>query len=225
MQKRTFQAFFSILVIDFSFPLVTEHFVSLSYLLELLLSPRGLVLVRVVLEGHFSVGLLDVILVGSPSQAKDLVVVFAHLHLKLVSDHWESGITKNNYMRLVERKGQSIALDGDTLTKRRGTTFCWKNFLYAKILFATFFSSKTRVREIADPLKSWNFPPPPTFHQKLPLSEIVFFSSSFESEFSSRCGFRFHRFFCDALAPSAAAPAILISMPFYSADDVTTNKS
>ena len=94
MQKRTFQAFFSILVIDFSFPLVTEHFVGLSYLLELLLSPRGLVLVRVVLGGHFSVGLLDVILVGSPSQAKDLVVVFAHLHLKLVSDHWESGITK-----------------------------------------------------------------------------------------------------------------------------------
>ena len=140
--KRTFQAFFSILVIDFSFPLVTEHFVSLSYLLELLLSPRGLVLVRVVLEGHFSVGLLDVILVGSPSQAKDLVVVFAHLHLKLVSDHWESGITKNNYTRLVERKGQSIALDEDTLTKRRGATFCWKNFFMPKYFLPLFFLQK-----------------------------------------------------------------------------------
>ncbi len=58
---------------------IAEHLVRLCDLLEPFLSVRGLVLVRVELQGHLAVALLDVILGGVPSHAQHAVVVFSHL--------------------------------------------------------------------------------------------------------------------------------------------------
>lgn len=58
----TFEPLLAVLVVDLPLLLVGEDLVGLGDLLELLLGARALVLVRVELERHFAVRLLDVVL-------------------------------------------------------------------------------------------------------------------------------------------------------------------
>lgn len=70
--------FLPILVVHSSLFGVTQHVVSLRDLLELLLGIGVFILIGVILEGHFPVGFLDFILVGSRLDAQNLVVVLPH---------------------------------------------------------------------------------------------------------------------------------------------------
>ena len=75
---RSFQAFLSKLVVSAALLGVAQNLVGLRDLLEALLSAAGLVLVRVVLESHLTVCLLDVILGGIFADAEHCVVVLSH---------------------------------------------------------------------------------------------------------------------------------------------------
>lgn len=74
-----FEAFLAELVIDIALLLVRQYLVRFGNQFELLLCFRGLILVRVVLEGKLAVCLLDFILCRSATDAKDGVVILAHL--------------------------------------------------------------------------------------------------------------------------------------------------
>ena len=52
--------------------------VGLGYLLELVLGARVAVFVRVILEGHLAIGLLDVVRTGRPTDSEYGIVVLAH---------------------------------------------------------------------------------------------------------------------------------------------------
>ena len=57
---------------------ITEHLVSLSDLLEPLLSSRLFVLVRVELQGELPVGLLYLLLTGVALESQQVVVILTH---------------------------------------------------------------------------------------------------------------------------------------------------
>ena len=75
---RSLEALLAELVVDLALLGVREDVVGLADLLELLLGPRGLVLVGMELEGQFAVGLFDLVVVGASAHAQNLVVVLAH---------------------------------------------------------------------------------------------------------------------------------------------------
>lgn len=74
-----FEAFLAELVIHIALLLVRQYLVRFGNQFELLLGFRGLILVRVVLEGKLAVCLLNFILCRGATDAKDGVVILAHL--------------------------------------------------------------------------------------------------------------------------------------------------
>ena len=74
----SFESLLAELVVDLPLPWIAQHVIGLSDFLELLLGPRGLVLVRVVLQGQLPVGLLELVVAGALRDAENGVIIFAH---------------------------------------------------------------------------------------------------------------------------------------------------
>ena len=97
------QAFLTVFIIYISLRLVRKHFVRFGNQFEFLFSFRGLVLVRMVLEGELSVGLFDFIFGRTATDAKDRIVILAHL---VSLEYWSNGIKS---IALVESPGKVLA--------------------------------------------------------------------------------------------------------------------
>ncbi len=81
------QPVLAVAVVGAPLVLVTEHLVCLRDLLEPLLRVVGLVLVRVELERHFPVGLLDILLGRAGLHAQHAVVILSHDHFTSAADY------------------------------------------------------------------------------------------------------------------------------------------
>ncbi len=68
------------LIIDIAFLLIRKHLVRLSNQLELLLRFRRFVLIRMVLQSQLAVGLLYFLFSRCPTDAKNCVIILAHLY-------------------------------------------------------------------------------------------------------------------------------------------------
>lgn len=80
------QSILTVIVEDVALLFVRQHLVRLGDLLEALLRLWALVLVGMVFECQFAVGLLDLIVAGLALEAQNLVEVFAHLSAENIGE-------------------------------------------------------------------------------------------------------------------------------------------
>merc|ERR1719336_3387032 len=74
----TLEPILSILIINLLLLSIRQHIIGLTNLLEPLLCPRRLILVRMIFQSKFSVSFLDFIITGTSGYSKDLVIIFTH---------------------------------------------------------------------------------------------------------------------------------------------------